>query len=85
MAFPNGLSDLIEIFALQGINQAVICPGSRNAPIMLALTRNKNFTCYSISDERSAAFFGLGLAQKTKKSPASFQRKFGEIFVKLSC
>jgi 2-succinyl-5-enolpyruvyl-6-hydroxy-3-cyclohexene-1-carboxylate synthase len=67
MAFPNGLSDLIEIFALQGINQAVICPGSRNAPIMLALTRNKNFTCYSISDERSAAFFGLGLAQKTKK------------------
>jgi hypothetical protein len=25
------------------------------------------------------------LAQKTKKSPGSFQRKFGEIFVKLSC
>jgi 2-succinyl-5-enolpyruvyl-6-hydroxy-3-cyclohexene-1-carboxylate synthase len=66
MAFPHGLTDLVEIFALQGINQAVICPGSRNAPIMLALTRNKNFTCYSISDERSAAFFGLGLAQKTK-------------------
>ena len=67
MAFPLGLTDLVEILALQGINQAIICPGSRNAPIMLALTRNKHFTCYSISDERSAAFFGLGLAQKTKK------------------
>jgi len=67
MAFPHGLTDLVDILALQGINQAVICPGSRNAPIMLALTRNKQFTCYSISDERSAAFFGLGLAQKTGK------------------
>ncbi|MEY3854751.1 MAG: 2-succinyl-5-enolpyruvyl-6-hydroxy-3-cyclohexene-carboxylic-acidynthase, partial [Bacteroidota bacterium] len=67
MAFPHGLTDLVDILALQGINQAIICPGSRNAPIMLALTRNKQFTCYSISDERSAAFFGLGLAQKTGK------------------
>ena len=67
MAFPHGLTDLVEIFALHGINQAVICPGSRNAPIMLALTRNKHFTCYSISDERSAAFFGLGLALQSKK------------------
>jgi 2-succinyl-5-enolpyruvyl-6-hydroxy-3-cyclohexene-1-carboxylate synthase len=68
MAFPHGLTDLVEIFALLGINQAVICPGSRNAPIMLALTRNKHFTCYSISDERSAAFFGLGLALQSKKT-----------------
>jgi 2-succinyl-5-enolpyruvyl-6-hydroxy-3-cyclohexene-1-carboxylate synthase len=68
MAFPHGLTDLVEIFDLHGINQAVICPGSRNAPIMLALTRNKHFTCYSISDERSAAFFGLGLALQSKKT-----------------
>jgi 2-succinyl-5-enolpyruvyl-6-hydroxy-3-cyclohexene-1-carboxylate synthase len=34
---------------------------------MIALTRHGGFTCYSISDERSAGFFGLGIALKTGK------------------
>lgn len=67
MAYPNGLVDLIENLHQQGVNEAVICPGSRNAPIMLALVRHGGFQCYSISDERSAGFFGLGRALKTKK------------------
>ena len=67
MAFPNGLVDLIELLALQGVEDAVICPGSRNAPIMLALVRNTKIKCYSISDERSAGFFALGLSLKSKK------------------
>jgi 2-succinyl-5-enolpyruvyl-6-hydroxy-3-cyclohexene-1-carboxylate synthase len=67
MAFPNGLVDLVELLALQGVEDAVICPGSRNAPIMLALVRNTKIKCYSISDERSAGFFALGLSLKSKK------------------
>lgn len=67
MAFPNGLVDLVEILALHGVEDAVICPGSRNAPIMLALARNPTIKCYSISDERSAAFFALGLSLKSHK------------------
>jgi 2-succinyl-5-enolpyruvyl-6-hydroxy-3-cyclohexene-1-carboxylate synthase len=67
MTFPNGLVDLVEILALLGVEDAVICPGSRNAPIMLALARNPKIKCYSISDERSAAFFALGLTLKSKK------------------
>jgi 2-succinyl-5-enolpyruvyl-6-hydroxy-3-cyclohexene-1-carboxylate synthase len=34
---------------------------------MLALVRHGGFRCYSIADERSAGFFGLGLALKSKK------------------
>ncbi len=67
MAYPAGLVDLIDDLYQQGVNEAVICPGSRNAPIMLALKRHGGFTCYSIADERSAGFFGLGLALKSKK------------------
>ncbi len=67
MAYPAGLVDLIDNLHQQGVNEAVICPGSRNAPIMLALVRHGGFRCYSIADERSAGFFGLGRALKTKK------------------
>lgn len=67
MAYPEGLVDLIDNLHQQGVNEAVICPGSRNAPIMLALVRHSGFRCYSISDERSAGFFGLGRALKTKR------------------
>ena len=65
MAFPKGIIELIDSLYQQGVNEAVICPGSRNAPLMLALTRHGGFKCYSISDERSAGFFGLGIALKT--------------------
>ncbi len=67
MAYPEGLVDLIENLHQQGVNEAVICPGSRNAPIMLALVRHGGFHCYSIADERSAGFFGLGRALKTQR------------------
>ncbi|RXK52415.1 2-succinyl-5-enolpyruvyl-6-hydroxy-3-cyclohexene-1-carboxylic-acid synthase [Aquirufa rosea] len=66
MAFPSGLVELIEVFSQHGVKQAVICPGSRNAPIMLALSRNPAIESFSISDERSAGFFALGLALHSK-------------------
>jgi len=65
MAFPKGIIELVDSLYQQGVNEAVICPGSRNAPLMIALTRHGGFKCYSISDERSAGFFGLGIALKT--------------------
>jgi len=45
----------------------VISPGSRNVPLAIGFASNKKFNCYSIVDERSAAFFALGLSQKSKK------------------
>ena len=51
----------------RNIENIVISPGSRNAPLTLGFTEDPFFKCYSIVDERSAAFFALGLAQQTKK------------------
>ncbi len=55
---------LIAICQSKGIQHIVISPGSRNAPLTLGFTNNPFFTCYSIADERCAAFFALGLAQQ---------------------
>ncbi|MCX7798174.1 MAG: 2-succinyl-5-enolpyruvyl-6-hydroxy-3-cyclohexene-1-carboxylic-acid synthase [Melioribacter sp.] len=45
---------------------ACISPGSRSTPITLALSLNKNIKVFPIVDERSSAFFALGLAKKSK-------------------
>ena len=48
----------------RGIKHIVISPGSRNAPLTIGFTEDPFFSCYSIVDERCAAFFALGLAQQ---------------------
>ncbi|MDM9631899.1 2-succinyl-5-enolpyruvyl-6-hydroxy-3-cyclohexene-1-carboxylate synthase [Robiginitalea aurantiaca] len=58
---------LVSLFKFNGIQQVVISPGSRNAPLILAFSQDPYFRCYSIVDERSAAFFALGLAQQSGK------------------
>lgn len=63
----KGLQYIAELFIQEGIEDIVISPGSRNAPMMLTFPEYKEFNCYSIIDERSAGFFALGLAQKTRK------------------
>lgn len=49
-----------------GINNIVISPGSRNAPLTIGFSEDSSFNCYSIVDERCAAFFALGIAQQSK-------------------
>jgi len=46
----------------QGVRHIVICPGSRNAPLTMSFARHGGFTCYSLVDERSAAYTALGMA-----------------------
>ena len=48
------------------IKHIVISPGSRNAPLTISFTNDDFFECYSIVDERCAAFFALGIAQQIK-------------------
>ena len=59
--------NIAEICAQHQITQAVICPGSRNAPLTLAFARHPQIKTYVIPDERSAGFIGLGLAQSSQK------------------
>ena len=61
---------IIEICLAKGITNIIISPGSRNAPLTIGFAQNPNFTCYSIADERSAAFFALGIAQQIKQTTA---------------
>ncbi|MDQ6530713.1 2-succinyl-5-enolpyruvyl-6-hydroxy-3-cyclohexene-1-carboxylic-acid synthase [Flavobacterium sp. LHD-85] len=61
---------IIEILSAKGIVNIIISPGSRNAPLTIGFAQNPNFTCYSIADERCAAFFALGIAQQTKQPTA---------------
>ncbi|MEN9326994.1 MAG: Menaquinone biosynthesis protein MenD : 2-succinyl-6-hydroxy-2,4-cyclohexadiene-carboxylate [Bacteroidota bacterium] len=61
---------VIEIFRQKEIQHIVISPGSRNAPLTMGFTNQEGFTCYSIADERCAAFFALGLAQQLQKPVA---------------
>ncbi len=53
-----------------GLKHIVLSPGSRNAPLTIGFTENPYFKTYSVVDERSAAFFALGIAQQTKEPVA---------------
>lgn len=61
---------IIEICLAKGITTIIISPGSRNAPLTIGFANNPAFQCYSIADERAAAFFALGIAQQTKQPAA---------------
>lgn len=58
---------ILQIFAAKEITNIIISPGSRNAPLTIGFASNPVFQCYSIADERVAAFFALGIAQQTRK------------------
>ncbi|MHA3787931.1 2-succinyl-5-enolpyruvyl-6-hydroxy-3-cyclohexene-1-carboxylic-acid synthase [Flavobacterium hauense] len=61
---------IIEVCRAKGVTDIIISPGSRNAPLTIGFANNPNFNCYSIADERCAAFFATGMAQQLKKPVA---------------
>ncbi len=60
------VAQIVEIIKAKGITDVVISPGSRNAPFIIAFSKDPSFNCFSVIDERSAAFFAIGRAIKTK-------------------
>lgn len=65
--YPQPIFDIAEICSHHGIENAILCPGSRNAPITLGFARHPEINSKTFSDERSAAFIALGIAQATQK------------------
>ncbi|WP_300673509.1 2-succinyl-5-enolpyruvyl-6-hydroxy-3-cyclohexene-1-carboxylic-acid synthase [Soonwooa sp.] len=53
-----------------GIDRIVVSPGSRNAPLAIHFSELDSMQCYSIVDERAAAFVGMGMAKVLKKPVA---------------
>ena len=59
--------DLVGLCADIGVEKAVLCPGSRCAPLLIGFGKHPHIKTISITDERSAGFVGLGLAQQSGK------------------
>ena len=57
-------AELARLCAEKGVRHAVISPGSRSAPLVIAFHHHPDITCLQVIDERSAAFFALGMAQQ---------------------
>ena len=60
----------MEVLARLGIETVVTSPGSRSTPLTIAAARNPRIEALSILDERSAAFYALGLAKRTRRPVA---------------
>tara|TARA_R110002111_G_scaffold247112_1_gene309964 strand:- start:3199 stop:4959 length:1761 start_codon:yes stop_codon:yes gene_type:complete len=61
---------VIQLCKAKGIKHIIISPGSRNAPLTIGFTNDPDFKCYSIVDERCAAFFAMGIAQQLREPTA---------------
>ena len=70
--FPkNKLAQIVlQSCVVNGVENVVISPGSRNAPLTIGFVNHPKINALSIVDERSAAFFALGIAQQTQKPTA---------------
>ncbi len=62
---PQAIINATEIFYRKGVRYAIICPGSRSAPLAITFARHPQIECLTVPDERSAGFIALGIAQAT--------------------
>ncbi|WP_422104803.1 2-succinyl-5-enolpyruvyl-6-hydroxy-3-cyclohexene-1-carboxylic-acid synthase [Winogradskyella sp.] len=61
---------VVTLCKTHNVKHIIISPGSRNAPLTIGFTNDDFFECYSIVDERCAAFFALGIAQQLQEPVA---------------
>ncbi|GAB4053075.1 2-succinyl-5-enolpyruvyl-6-hydroxy-3-cyclohexene-1-carboxylic-acid synthase [Spirosoma litoris] len=62
--------NIAELLYQKGITDVVVSPGSRSAPLTLAVVRHPHLRVRVMADERSAGFVALGLAQQTRNPVA---------------
>jgi len=62
---------LASLLARHGVNEAVVSPGSRNAPLIVALERHPGINTHVVIDERSAGFIALGMSNVRGNMPVS--------------
>ena len=58
---------LTALLVAHGVRHAVVCPGSRNSPIVHNLNECPDIACYPVTDERSAGFYALGMSQARRQ------------------
>lgn len=60
----------IDELARSGVTEAVVAPGSRSTPLVMALARDERVRVRVHLDERSAAFFALGIGKASGRPAA---------------
>lgn len=58
---------IIALLKKYGIKHLVLSAGSRNVPFVHSVEEDSFFHCYSVVDERSAAYFAMGLSQQLQE------------------
>jgi 2-succinyl-5-enolpyruvyl-6-hydroxy-3-cyclohexene-1-carboxylate synthase len=60
----------VDQWVSEGLEHVVICPGSRSTPLAVAFAARYELSIHVRVDERSAGFFALGIALRTKRPVA---------------
>src|SRR5690606_6814702 len=63
-------ANFVDELARRGITDVVISPGSRSTPLAMMFTEHPSIKEWVVIDERSAAFFALGLAKQSRRAVA---------------
>src|SRR5690625_3845232 len=64
------VASFVDELVKNGLTDVVISPGSRSTPLAMTVCEHEGLNEWVMIDERSAAFFALGMAKETKRSVA---------------
>lgn len=64
-ASQKNIQIIVSLLKQYGVRHLVLSPGTRNSALCHSVETDSDFKCYSIVDERSAAYFALGLCEST--------------------
>jgi len=62
------VEQLVRICVAKGVCDFIVAPGSRSAPLTIALARHPEIRCRVVYDERAAGYIALGLAQQRRRT-----------------
>ncbi len=65
----KNILQLLAVLKGFGISKAVLCPGSRNIPMVQSFLSEPFFECHSVTDERGAGFFAIGISLSSRQGP----------------
>ena len=70
MPILQPIANIAELLYQKGITNVVISPGSRSAPLTMAVARHPKLKTRVVADERSAGFVALGMAMQSRRTVA---------------
>ncbi|WP_138501592.1 2-succinyl-5-enolpyruvyl-6-hydroxy-3-cyclohexene-1-carboxylic-acid synthase [Spirosoma lacussanchae] len=70
MPILQPIVNMAELLHQKGITDVLVSPGSRSAPLTLAVARHPALRVRVMADERAAGFVALGIAQQTGRPVA---------------